>query len=150
MEPVTSVELLDMLKARIAVLEGRTEPVSDYRIWQILKLKSKTIVSGVRTGKHTWGDDAALKIAELLDVSEQYILGCIQAERAERTTQNVSVIDAWKKVARGAAIGLTISLLPLSPITPNTSARTLNENIHYAQRRRKWLRGETAELPFAA
>lgn len=149
MEPVTSRELLDMMKARIAALEGASEPVSDYRIWQVLKLNSRTIVSGVRTGKHTWGDDAALKIAEILDVSEEYILATIQAERAERTAQNVAVVNAWKKIARGAALGLTISLLPLPSVTPNTSAHDVTK-IYIMRRKKTPARGDTLELPLAA
>lgn len=80
-------ELLDQVKARYGLH-------SDYSLSAKLGL-TRSVVSAYRNGKRMLGDDAALKVAELLDLDPGYVLACMEAERSHSAAAKA----AWERLA---------------------------------------------------
>lgn len=114
-------EFLDQLARQIAENDGLAQPVSDYRLAQILKL-TRSAVSDYRTGKKHFGIETCEKVAELLGLDPLYVISCIQAERAQNAAQRrlwERNAEAWKKVMAIAALALALGTMPTSGTTQN-------------------------------
>lgn len=131
-----SRDLLNQLRRKIADNEGRTRPVSDYRVAQVLGLTNATI-SNWRVGRGGMSDETGLQVAALLGIDERYVLACLNVERHAR---NAAVKSAWQRIAAaGVALPMLLILLAALAGTPQ-AARAAGEfynSIHYAQRRRR-------------
>lgn len=90
----TTVEFIDAAKARL-------QPPTDYQLARHLGI-SPNRVSNWRTGRNTFDEEIAVKIAELIERDPGYVLTCIAAERSTR----VAVKRAWQSAAKkiGAAV----------------------------------------------
>lgn len=100
----TSVEYLDDVAARLG-------GVSDYRVAMTLGM-SRSGVSRWRTGDDSIGDDAAIKVAAILEIDPVEIMVNSRIER----TQNEAVRSAWENAARKlgrAAASLAIVVVAL-------------------------------------
>jgi plasmid maintenance system antidote protein VapI len=82
-----TIDFLDRLKAA-------NDGCSDYRVAQILGLKTQAI-SSWRKGRSTIGDETAIKVAELLGEHPAYVMACAHAERGETTKAH----KVWAQVA---------------------------------------------------
>lgn len=82
-----TVDFLDAIKARHNL-------TSDYAAAAKLGV-TRQMVSAYRAGK-TFGDDMALKTAELLDMPPGYVLACVHAER----TADAATRKVWDSIAR--------------------------------------------------
>jgi len=69
-----TVEFLDRVKAEYLL-------DSDYQLAHKLDI-SKQAISKFRTGRHFFGNVAAVKVAELLDLLPMYVLACSHLERS--------------------------------------------------------------------
>jgi|GEM_PF-5983019 len=92
-----SNELLDCLAGGLGNLNGLDGPVSDYRLAQVLEI-SKASISEIRRGKTTLGAPTCKKVADIMTVPYEWVLACIEAERARRA-QNVDLEKTWKIAA---------------------------------------------------
>lgn len=90
----TTVEILDLLKL---LFSKDGEPASDYRIAKILDV-STTTVSRWRSGEKTMDDDTGYKVAELLGMQQEHMMGCIYYERSQRA-RNAKMSDLWSRIA---------------------------------------------------
>ena len=128
-----SRDFLTALAKLLGEREGLREPISDYRMAKILGV-SRAMMSEYRTNKQRLSSLMCLKVAELLGEDPQYVLACIQAERA----QNAAVRKAWEKIAGSAAcavLALALSLFPASPARAGSAATEI-----YILRTRRWWR----------
>lgn len=109
----TTNELLDQVKVRYGLK-------SDYALAAKLGM-TRSLVSAYRNNKRMLGDDAALKVAELLDLDPGYILATMEAQR----THNDAARAAWERLAdfvksHGAAA--VLALLVVAPALTPTQA----------------------------
>lgn len=107
----TTRQFLDELRAQPALK-------SDYQIAKRVGVTPQR-VSNWRTGRSTFDDKAALKVAALLDTDAGYILACMAAERTTRP----DVRRAWASVAKklsGAAALIVVAAL-LAPFSSDLS-----------------------------
>lgn len=99
---LTTFELLDALRAR----RGLT---TDYQLAKYLGVPTAT-VSQWRTGKHSIGPELALRFADELEISREFVLACLEAERHAAP----ELRSAWAAIAarlRGAAVIVAVVLL---------------------------------------
>ena len=102
----TTPELLDEIKKQFKF--------SDYRIGKALGA-SPQVVSNWRHGRNAMGPEYAVKVAELIDWPEAYVLACVEAERET----NPDVLKVWRAIAdafprSAAAVALTIGAATLA------------------------------------
>lgn len=116
----TTNELLDKVKARYGL-------PSDYALAAKLGM-TRAGISGYRNGRSKLGDDAALRVAELLDLNPGYVLACMEAER----THSDAARAAWEKLAdfvkhhgAAAALLMLVAVPALNP-TPANAAQPGN------------------------
>lgn len=86
----TSVELLDMVKARYGI-------ASDYAAAKKLSL-TRSFISKIRQGKSYFGLDTSLQIAELLELDPLKVIGSTRFEQAERA-HDAQLKDLWQPYA---------------------------------------------------
>ena len=94
----TAANFLDDLRAKYDL-------ASDYQVAGMLGLKRQQ-VSAYRTGKHTFDDNIATRVAELLDVPAAYVMACMAAQRAK----SPALRKTWEKAAKTLA-GTAVALL---------------------------------------
>lgn len=108
-------ELLDMVKARYSL-------PSDYALAAKLGL-TRSGISGYRNGRSKLGEDAALKVAHLLELDEGYVLACMEAERS----QSEAARSAWERLAdrlKSGGVAAALLLLVATPApTPANAAQ---------------------------
>lgn len=94
----TTVEFLDMLREHYKYLseDGKT-PVTDYRVGKELGV-SHQAVTGWRTGRTTFNDEMCLKVANILGLHAEYVLGCVHLERSSSGIMR----DFWQGLALAA------------------------------------------------
>lgn len=97
----TTNDLLDRIKAKHGLR-------SDYALAGLLGM-SRERISRYRNTNGQLGDDAAVRVAELLDIDVGYVLACAAHERAKSDAAR----DAWERLAElvkrhGVAAGLAI------------------------------------------
>lgn len=98
----TTRELLE--RARL-----RCTPPSYYRLAKVLGV-SQQRSSQWKSGRDTFSDEIAVKVAQLLEIEPAYVLACVQAER----TQSDEARRAWEMLAGlVAAVVLAWSLAVL-------------------------------------
>lgn len=85
---------------------------SDYMVAKLLDVPTQS-VSQWRGGRKTLGDDACMKVAELLELRPEYVLACVAAERA----RSEAVREAWERAAAAlaACLALAVGLAVPSP-----------------------------------
>lgn len=134
----------------LAALSARLGGASDYRIAMTLGV-SRQVVSGWRTKSATIGDDAAIKIAAILDCDPAEILMSTAAERSK----SADVRDAWQHALeklRGVAAALAVlGFALLSPVRPAeaNNAPVLENNadvLYYVKLRLRHAAGIAAAL----
>lgn len=86
-------DLLDAVKSRYGL-------PSDYALAAKLGM-TRSMVSGYRHGKSRLGDDAALRVAELLELDAGFVFACMEAERA----QTEAARKVWKRPGAGRQLG---------------------------------------------
>lgn len=121
----TSVDLLDRARRALAVKAGQKEPVSDYRVAQVLGV-TKAAVSQIRKGRTTWGFPTIVKVAEIIGVDPKWALAVVEVERAQRA-QNAPLARLWGDVTRKLGVAflpliLSGSLLPHPAHADDTGA----------------------------
>src|SRR5574340_1031905 len=99
----TTNEFLDLVKTRYGLK-------SDYALAGKLGI-TRSMVSGYRRGKSAFGDEMAVRVADLLELSPGYVLACIEAERS----QIPAIRKAWENLAdlvkrHGAAAAVTLAV----------------------------------------
>lgn len=119
----TTRELLDQVKARY-------ELPSDYALAKKLGM-SRERISKYRTTGGALGADAALKVAQLLDLDAGYVLACMEAERTDSDAARVE----WRRLAErvkssgvAAALLLLVATPALTP-TPANAAPALADAV---------------------
>lgn len=136
----TALDFLELLTKRLASERGDTTPVSDYAVAKKLGITPASL-SNVRTGKNSFGDETALKVAELLDFDGAYVLACCAAERARRTGQKSSVVVAWERIARSSisavSIGTTGLLFTAHTLAAHPAAQDALRLTHLLSHRRR-------------
>lgn len=98
-----TVEYLDALRAHLRL-------PSDYACAKILG-NTVSSISGYRTGRHTFDDATALRVAELLGIDPRRVIADMHAERAK----DEKVRAFWQQVAATAAavvLGVAIGATP--------------------------------------
>jgi hypothetical protein len=125
-KPRTTIEFLDTLKACHHI-------ESDYALAKLLGT-SRSVISKYRSEKDTFGEEMAIKIAELLELPPGYVVACAHAERTKRP----EIKRLWREMAKTLApmfaAGIIGSGALLTP--PPSAASELAGNIHYTKRRR--------------
>lgn len=109
----TSIEFLDAVKARHSV-------PSDYKLSFLLGITQQE-VSKLRNQKSFLGDQTALKVAELLDLSPGIVLSAVHAERAKVPAEKAAWNSIFEKLGGLAAGVLLVSCLLPSPADPSVS-----------------------------
>lgn len=94
----------------IAAVKAKHGIESDYAAAKLLGV-TRTTLSHYRNGKGLLGDDAALKVAELLEIEPGYVLACIAAERSK----NERVKAAWAWWADHKALAAALAVLVILP-----------------------------------
>jgi len=94
----------------IADLKQKTGLDSDYAIAKLLGI-TKNALSLYRNGKSYFGEDVAMKVAEILELEDGYVLACIAAER----TKNERAKRAWQHLGGFAAALAVLAVLPFVP-----------------------------------
>lgn len=111
----TTADYLDAVAARLG-------GASDYRVAMTLGV-TPAAVCNWRKGRDSIGDDAALKVAELIGVEAAEIMIVAKAERAK----NAAVKEAWEsayRALRGIAASLALAVVALFATSPPASAAT--------------------------
>lgn len=85
-----SIELIDMVK-------GRYRLPSDYAAAKKIGVTTSSI-SKIRIGRGEFGVDAAVKIAELLDLEPLKVIGCIRIQQAQKR-HDKDAMQMWLKYA---------------------------------------------------
>jgi hypothetical protein len=106
----TTNELLDQVKARHGLK-------SDYALAKHLGMSSERI-SKYRTRGGALAEDNALKVAQLLELNEGYVLACMEAERAHSEAAKrawARLADFVKHHGAAAALLLLVGVPALAP-----------------------------------
>lgn len=134
----TTNELLDALAAKHG-------GASNYRLGKLLNTASASTVQNWRIGRSSLSLDYAIKVAKLLDWPPEYVIACVEAERAgkdDRLEQTGEIIATWQRIAERFKPAAMLALCVLagltgadissaaSPVPSNTCAW---HSIHYAQ-----------------
>lgn len=107
-KPSTTLEFIDALKAQ----KGFT---SDYQLWKFLGWKQTTL-SSYRTSRTAMARDHALRIADELGLSREYVIACVELER--ETSAPVRLV--WESIAhrfRDAAASILLGLVAAAGFT---------------------------------
>lgn len=117
----TTIEFLNAIKKKYDI-------TSNYGLARKLD-QTDTDIARWMKGKNTLGDEAALKVAELLDLDPAYVLACAHAERAKNDPEKA----VWQRMADmvtehralAASIVMVLAVLPfadtLSPMSDASS-----------------------------
>ena len=103
----TTIEILEALKTK-------NDGASDYRIAKILDISVAT-VSVWRTGKGSFNDSTAIKIAKILEVEPGQILAAAHAERAKNDSERMVWDDIYKRLGGMAAALILVFGLVAAP-----------------------------------
>lgn len=114
---LTSIQLIELAKAHLAVRHLLTLPMSDYRLAQLLDIPDRT-VSNWRVGRSHIGTKFAKRFADATGLAEEYVYACIEHERAD-TEDARSILEKiaehYAHVGTAASVLLATFLLFLSP-----------------------------------
>lgn len=86
---MNTVQYMAAVKAKLGIQ-------SDYALAKSLGITRQS-VSGYSNGYNTFGDDLAMKIADILDIPRGIVLLDMLLERAKTDAQR----DAWKEISKG-------------------------------------------------
>lgn len=126
-----TVDFLNRVAHAIAQRDALPHKASDYRVARVLGVTAAT-VSGWRTGRSGIGEDAALRVAEILGVDAADVLVCLQAEKNRR---NAPVRKVWERLAAHALAVVFAAVIGVTVMhSTNASARTSNVSILYIMR----------------
>ena len=122
----TTIEFLNAVKAKYHL-------PSDGKL--ALKLgHTRSSVSLLLQGKNYLGDDAAMNVADLLEIDPAYVVACIHAERAKQSKEK----KLWERIATMASSGAVAVILSWT-VLPQISIESITKpvlfldgNIHYA------------------
>jgi hypothetical protein len=119
----TSREFLDAVKRRHSL-------TSDYQLAKFLQVSRQRISANLHGGVII-NDEAALKVAEALELDSGYVLACLAAERSKTATARA----AWLKLAGAAAAVLAAIAITAEPgaLLPTASAAGLPSNAYYVK-----------------
>ena len=109
----TTNDFLDAVKARYGL-------PSDYALAAKVGL-TRSGISGYRHGRSKLGEEAALKVAHLLELDEGYVLACMEAERAHSEAAK----SAWERLAdrlKSGGVAAALLLLVATPAPTPASA----------------------------
>lgn len=81
----------------IELLREKYDNCTDYRLAKILGVSRQTVMKW-RDGIHSVDDKNAIKFADLLSIDGHYLLSCIQAERANKSS-NDTAAKMWSDIA---------------------------------------------------
>lgn len=97
----TTIDFLNDLNSKLG-------DASDYRVAKELGV-TKATVSTWRVGKGTMGEDAALRVADLLGEDPKFVLACVLAERSKsKKAKQVlrQIADGLRRTAAAIAIAI--------------------------------------------
>jgi hypothetical protein len=97
----TTRDFLRELSLRYPMDDGR--PATDYRLAKLLSITT-TAISRYQNHGGTFGDDIALRVAELLGEKPLHVLACMNAERA----RNEAVKKVWQSAAAVAVVAVAL------------------------------------------
>lgn len=105
----TTVELLNEVKTRYQL-------PSDGRLAAMLG-HTRSSISLLMQGKNYLGDEAAMRVADLLDLDPAYVMACIHAEREK----NQEVKRVWQRMAERMAVAavVLVAVVLVSPALGN-------------------------------
>lgn len=122
----TTNELLDQVKARHGLK-------SDYALAAKLGM-TRSLISAYRTNKRMLGDEAAMRVAELLAIDPAYVFASMEAQR----TQNEAARAVWERLAdfvkrhgAAAALLLLVGVPALTPAPAEAAPNGLLEQFVY-------------------
>lgn len=124
MAPMTTPQLVELAKRKLAVqlpAELRNQPMSDYRLAKLLKVRQQT-VSNWQNGRTRIGREFVTRFAEVTDLPEVYVFACVELEREKdpglRGVLHALALQFASEAARRAAtmiLGLGLGLLGTGP-----------------------------------
>lgn len=127
---LTTDEIYERVRAHIAA-EKNTSTASDYALAKALGICRQSISARKHGRTLGMGDATAMRAADILGLSREYILSCVQAERAERL--NSPAAETWRRIAetftRAAAVASFFVLAvtdPRSATAGEASGRTIS------------------------
>lgn len=94
-----TIELLEEVKARYGLK-------SNYALAKKLG-QTDTDIARWMKGKNTLGDDAAMQVADLLDLDPAYVVACMHAERAKHESER----KLWERIASMAVAASVVGLV---------------------------------------
>jgi hypothetical protein len=133
-------DFLDLAKKRLAAKHDLELPMSDYRLHKLLDVKQSTL-SNWRIGKSHIAPEFADLFARVCEVPEEYVLACIEHERAKSKSVRSIYARIAAKFKPSTLIVLCAAILAvgagaLSPSTSEASTALLTvHDIHYANSR---------------
>lgn len=132
---------MDTTETLVRALKARTGIDSDYGIAKHLGI-TRAAVSAYATGRHTLGEDVAIRVATDLGLDPGYVLACMAAERAKRPPAK----KAWERVARRMAqAAIVLMVLGVTGALPEGAAAlqaidfSTVRYTHYATHPAAWL-----------
>jgi hypothetical protein len=130
----------------IDAVKRHREISSDYACAQALGL-TRAQLSRYRNGRDFFGDETAVKVADMLGLDAGYVMACIHAERAS----NPEIKVRWEGVAarlQRAGLGVVVAVLAvflvgIAPTPADASPLQIKgASVYYV----KWLRRLAATL----
>lgn len=109
----TTIEFLDAVKARHSL-------PSDYALAPVLGI-TRSAVSKLRNKQDFLGDQTALKVAELLDLSPGIVLSAVHAERAKDPAEK----SAWNSIFEKLG-GLAASVMLFACFLPSPAEASID------------------------
>ncbi len=115
----TTLDFLDSIKKK----HGLT---SDYQLAKLMDCQPSAL-SNYRNGRSRLDDNAALKVADLLEIDPVFVFACIHAERAKEAKEK-AVWTRMATMASGAGVGLFVLLaVPFVTLPPLDASIVTNQ-----------------------
>lgn len=122
---MNSVDMLDAIKNKYLC--------TDYRAAKLLGISTQA-VSNIRCDRKTFGDETALKAAQLLDMNPAFLLACLQAERADRG-EHPALAGAWRRAAASISTAAVFALFfsVLAPSPAHAAGSSASDSVYYVK-----------------
>lgn len=142
----TSLELLELAKQRLALKNGLTLPMSDYRLGKLMGLNQST-VSAWRTGVRGIGTEFAAQFADACELPAPYVYACIEHERAKNDGERSileSIAQAFRGKAAAVAAILAVAMLG-NTVIPSVSEARCASSVYSVKSRRNRRGGDSVK-----
>jgi hypothetical protein len=138
----TTNQILDALAAKLG-------GVSDYRLAKVLNASGTATIGNWRHGRSSLSQDYALKVADLLGWHPEYVVACVERERAEKDARleaTGEILAVWDRIgakfrpkvaailiACALSVGVGIPERAQAATEAPYSALLGDQSIHYAK-----------------